>query len=114
MRAWARRRAQSVRRPSRGTLGRAAREGESPVGEGLSVRLLLDLSTAGHGESCGKRGRPRSKAKYPKRPIVNEYREGKVKSTPVRGVKENLKPVAHKQSEDTVLPSTLRSDRQAV
>jgi hypothetical protein len=30
---------------------------------------------------------------------VNEYREGKVKSTPVRGVKENLKPVAHKQSE---------------
>jgi hypothetical protein len=63
--------------------------------------LLLYLSTAGHEESRGKPGRPRSKAKYPKRPIVNEYREGKVKSTPVRGVKENLKPVAHKQSEDT-------------
>ena len=62
--------------------------------------MLLDLSTAGHEESRGKQGRPRSKAKYPKRPIVNEYREGKVKSTPVRGVKENLKPVAHKQSED--------------
>jgi hypothetical protein len=31
---------------------------------------------------------------------VNEYREGKVKSTPVRGVKETLKPVAYKQSED--------------
>ena len=58
------------------------------------------LSTAGHEESRGKLGRPRSKAKYPKRPIANEYREGKVKSTPVRGVKENLKPVAHKQSED--------------
>jgi hypothetical protein len=35
------------------------------------------------------------------RPIVNEYREGKVKSTPVRGVKEILKPHAYKQSEDT-------------
>ena len=34
------------------------------------------------------------------RPIVNEYREGKVKSTPVRGVKEFLKPHAYKQSED--------------
>ena len=66
--------------------------------------MLLYLSTAGHEESRGKQGRPRSKAKYPKRPIVNEYREGKVKSTPVRGVKENLKPVAHKQSEGRALP----------
>jgi len=30
---------------------------------------------------------------------VDKYREGKVKSTPVRGVKENLKPSAYKQSE---------------
>ena len=30
------------------------------------------------------------------RPIVDQYREGKVKSTPVRGVKENLKPCAYK------------------
>jgi hypothetical protein len=29
---------------------------------------------------------------------VNQYREGKVKSTPVRGVKENLKPYVYKQS----------------
>jgi len=28
---------------------------------------------------------------------VNKYREGKVKSTPVRGVKEDLKPSAYKQ-----------------
>jgi hypothetical protein len=28
---------------------------------------------------------------------VNQYREGKVKSTPVRGVKEYLKPYAYKQ-----------------
>ena len=33
------------------------------------------------------------------RPIVNQYREGKVKSTPVRGVKEFLKPYAYKQWE---------------
>jgi hypothetical protein len=30
---------------------------------------------------------------------VNEYREGKVKSTPMRGVKEHLKPDAYKQWE---------------
>ena len=51
------------------------------------------------GLSCGKLGGPPSKAKYSWRPIVNEYREGKVKSTPVRGVKQYLKPRAYKQSE---------------
>jgi hypothetical protein len=30
---------------------------------------------------------------------VNQYREGKVKSTPTRGVKQFLKPDAYKQSE---------------
>ena len=30
---------------------------------------------------------------------MNEYREGKVKRTPVRGVKEYLKPCAYKQQE---------------
>ena len=35
----------------------------------------------------------------PWRPIVNKYREGKVKSTPARGVKEILKPCAYKQWE---------------
>ena len=28
---------------------------------------------------------------------MHEYREGKVKSTPVRGVKENLKPCVYKR-----------------
>jgi hypothetical protein len=28
---------------------------------------------------------------------VNQYREGKVKRTPVRGVKKNLKPYVYKQ-----------------
>ena len=31
------------------------------------------------------------------RPIVNQYREGKVKSTPIRGVKETLKPNVYNQ-----------------
>ena len=38
------------------------------------------------------RGKPpelTGKAKYVQRSIVNKYREGKVKSTPERGVKEN-------------------------
>ena len=34
---------------------------------------------------------------------MNQYREGKVKSTPVRGVKEYLKPYAYKQWEGYVL-----------
>ena len=39
------------------------------------------------------------KAKYVRRSIVNEYREGKVKRTPMRGVKKYLKSNAYKQSE---------------
>ena len=35
----------------------------------------------------------------PRRPIVNQYREGKAKRTPVRGVKENLNPFAYKRWE---------------
>ena len=56
-------------------------------------------STAGHVESRRKQGRPRSKAKYPAATDSEEYREGKVKSTPVRGVKEYLKPCAYERSE---------------
>ena len=33
------------------------------------------------------------------RPIVDQYREGKVGSTPNRGVKQNLKPFVYKRSE---------------
>ena len=50
------------------------------------------LSTAGHENPRRKPGRPRSKAKYGIRPIAQQYREGKAKRTPARGVKENLKP----------------------
>ena len=61
------------------------------------------MSTAGHEKSGGKRGGPPPKAKYRHRPIVNQYREGTVKSTPVRGVKEILKPCASGRSEHLVV-----------
>ena len=40
------------------------------------------LSTTGHEESRGNLGGPPPKAKYYLGPIVEEYREGKVKRTP--------------------------------
>ena len=57
------------------------------------------LSRAGHEESCPKPRGPSRKAEDCRRPIANQYREGKVGSTPSRGVKENLKPCACKRSE---------------
>jgi hypothetical protein len=65
------------------------------VGNGWS----RTVSTAGHAKSGGKLGRPRPKAKYLVRPIANQYREGTVKSTPSRGVKQILKPCASGRSE---------------
>ena len=79
-------------------LERATEAGESPVGDGELARGVY-VSTAGHVESRGKLGGPPSKAKYLRRPIVNKYREGQVKSTPARGVKEILKPCASRLSE---------------
>ena len=46
------------------------------------MRVIGHLSTAEHVKFRGKLGGPPSKAKYSWRPIVYEYREGKVKSTP--------------------------------
>ena len=63
------------------------------------VMWCVFVSTIRHAESGGKLGRPRPKAKYGKRPIGNQYREGTVKSTPARGVKESLKPCASSLSE---------------
>ena len=56
--------------PSRRTLGGAAVDGESPVGERGGPRGRC-VSTTGHEEPGGKPGRPRSKAKEPRRPIVD-------------------------------------------
>ena len=69
-------------------LGRMARGGESPVAGRWWTFWVRIVSTAGHEKPRGKLGRPRSKAKYHTRPIVEEYREGKVKSSPARGVKK--------------------------
>jgi hypothetical protein len=80
-------------------LERRARGGESPVGGLHGPPWRGDVSTAGHEEPRGKRGRPRSKAQYPLRPIAHEYREGRVKSTPARGVKEFLNPFASRRPE---------------
>ena len=57
-----------------------------------------DTSRAGHVQSCLNMGGPPSSLSTPQRPIANKYREGKVKSTPTRGVKQFLKPGAYKQS----------------
>ena len=68
-------------------LEQAAREGESPVCE-LSRKPSGILSNAGH-----------ERLNTPERPIANQYREGKVKRTPNRGVKKTLNPSAYKRSE---------------
>ena len=80
-------------------LERRAAAGDSPVAGLLAPPWRWCVSTAGHEKPRGNLGRPRSKAQYTERPIAHEYREGKVKSTPARGVKESLKPSAHSQRE---------------
>ena len=57
------------------------------------------LSNPGHEESGANWPGPSGKAKYSRETDSAQYREGKVKRTPDRGVKENLKPVAYKRSE---------------
>ena len=66
------------------SLERLTRAGESPV-VNIYVSWVGILSTTRHVQSCGKLGGPPSKAKDAVRPIVNKYREGKVKSTPRGG-----------------------------
>ena len=57
------------------------------------------LSNAGHVESCANPPGPSGKAKYSRETDSAQYREGTVKRTPIRGVKEYLKPCAYKRSE---------------
>ena len=64
-----------------GFLERTVIEGESPVDERVKTPGE-SLSTTGHEKSCGNQGGPSPKAKYSWPPIVNQYREGKVKRTP--------------------------------
>ena len=52
----------------------------------LSIMICI-LSSAEHVKFCVNLPEPSGKAKYVKRPIVNKYREGKVKRTLNKGVK---------------------------
>ena len=63
-----------------------SKEGERPVLENRSTPSGT-LSNAMHVKLRVKSGRPRLRLNTPWRPIVNKYREGKVKSTAVSGVK---------------------------
>ena len=77
-------------------------EGDTPV-RATGGDLGWHLSRAGHVESCPNPRGPSRKAKDCRRPIANQYREGKVGRTPGRGVKQNLKPCAYKRWEPDVL-----------
>ena len=61
----------------------------------------------------GKTGGPPPKAKYYPVTDSGKYREGKVKRTPVRGVKENLKPCAYKQPEGDLRRAFCRTGQRA-
>ena len=60
---------------------KSAKEGESPVDE-IWITPKRILSTAEHEEFRRNPGGPSPKAKYYLVTEVNQYREGKVKSTP--------------------------------
>ena len=66
---------------SRSGMERPAVEGDSPVHESVPTPGRVPEYHV-EGLSCGNPGGPPSKAKYSWRPIVDKYREGKVKSTP--------------------------------
>ena len=70
------------RNRNRSRLERRTAVGESPVDDTMSARRVDHPSTAGHEKPCGNPGGPPPKATYIGSPIVHEYREGTVKSTP--------------------------------
>ena len=85
--------ATSRRQGERSRLERRAAEGDSPVREAGPSGGRIP-SRAGHVKPRPNPWGPSHKAEYCCRPIANEYREGKVKRTPSRGVKETLKSCA--------------------
>ena len=60
---------------------------KAPYAKMLSLLICLP-STTEHEEFCGNPGGPPPKAKDVLSPIVNKYREGKVKRTPGGELKE--------------------------
>ena len=85
---------------SRSGLERPVEEGESPVDEIMSSLQISTRVLRNPRKSVGICVDRHVRLNMSWRPIVKQYREGKVKSMPTRQVKENLKPCACKQSED--------------
>ena len=77
----------------RDTLESVAAAGDSPL-RGARAWPGRIPSRPGHVKPRPNPWGPSHKAEYCRRPIVDEYREGKVKRTPSRGVKETLKSCA--------------------
>ena len=63
-------------------LERRTEAGDSPVRDMPRSRRSRTPSSAGHEQPCANPGGPPPKAKYADSPIVHQYREGTVKSTP--------------------------------
>ncbi len=76
-----------------------AKEGKSPVCEATMMTQKDTRVQRDTWNPVGIREDHLARLNTPQRPIVNKYREGKVKSTPARGVKKNLKPCAYKPLE---------------
>ena len=77
-------------------LERRTRAGESPVGQGGSVQVLV-LKYHAPRASAWEAGPPTVQGYLLVVTDSAQYREGTVKSTPARGVKQNLKPPASMQ-----------------
>ena len=78
-------------------MGRPTIAGDSPVDENRFTLVRIQ-STAGHVKPGGKQGGPPSKPKYYLMTDRGAVPRGKGEKNPGRGVKENLKPCAYKQS----------------
>ena len=85
-------------RCERNGMERPAAAGESPVREAPPLDPRSP-STAGHVKPGGKQGGPPSKAEHSPMTESGRVPCGKGEKHPERGVKERLKPRAHKQSE---------------
>ncbi len=80
---------------NRNRLGSRARAGDSPVRAEPPLGPRVGRDTRNPARTWGDH--PPSLS-TPWRPIANQYREGKVKSSATSAVKQTLKPGAHKQS----------------
>ena len=80
-------------------LERAITEGDNPVGEKTRSSESDTQVPRDTRNPVGIREDHLPRLNTNLQPIVNQYREGKVKRTPVRGVKQYLKPYAYKQWE---------------